>query len=213
LSDIVENSRHEIEQIHVNLDEEFVGSEIYNSNLDIAKSSTYFGYCLWKPYFLKREIEKNIANDRIVVYIDSADYIDATTVDHIAHFFLSNNEAKIAAWSPGKDDNRVSFCTKRECLVAMEEDSESTKNSPMIEAGFLSLRSSLETLAIVEEWLRFCCKKECVANEIVTHVNNYPEYKVNRADQSVLSVLFQRYNLSIFHKMPSGLHFDVRQKP
>lgn len=199
---------HDISQRHVDLDEEFVGSEFYNANIEIASSPVHFGYCIWKPHFIKKVIEEEMSDNRVVLYIDSADSLNESTVLHIIHFFENNLEAKISAWHSRKSSNRVSFCTKRECLISMDKDIDLYKNAPMIEAGFLSFRCNYETLKIVDEWQSFCLKKECIMTDIFTEVENYPEYRVNRADQSILSILFKKHDLSIFLQDLPGLIFD-----
>lgn len=192
---------------HVNLDLEFTNSEFFEKNKKIAQSKQGAGFCIWKPFFIKNLLDLSDEDD-IVIYIDSTDSVSVNTVKFIIDY-ITKNKTYILAWHQGTQKNKITVSTKRECLIKMNCDNDRYKNAQMIEAGFLVVVSSEKTKKIVNEWLEFCCEQECVLNDVTTKIPNYPEYKFNRYDQSVLSVLFEKHNLTKMQKIPD-LKFNVR---
>jgi hypothetical protein len=192
---------------HLNLDLEFVNSDFYQNHKEIAQSKKGAGFCIWKPYFLQKLLNQASDGD-IVIYVDSTDSITSNTVKFIIDYLIKN-DTFILAWHQNKSKNKILVSTKRECLIKMNCDNDKYKNAQMIEAGFLVAVASKTTKEIIDEWLNFCCEKECIVDDIMTDVANYPEYKFNRYDQSVLSVLFEKHKLTKLQQIP-GIRFNVR---
>ena len=192
--------RLQIDQRHVRLDIEFVQSDFYRENIRISSIEKLFGYCIWKPFYILECLE-TLQDNELLLYVDCSDYFSESTLVFVCKE-LENQD--IFAWHQGIDRNKIGVCTRRECMVTMNSDNEETRHAQMIEAGFLAIRKTQKALEIIKEWLHYCTHPECVVDESLDgKIENYPEYKFHRHDQSVLSILFHKYGLTKLKEIPT----------
>lgn len=193
-------------QKHISLEIDFDTTDFFKKNLSIASSNVSRGYCIWKPYFILQTLNQMKLND-LLFYVDCSDSFSSNTISYCKLLANNNFDFVMSAWYQNSSKNKIGVCTKRECLIEMNVDNEHFRNSQMIEAGFLCVKNCNKSVDIVNEWLNYCKKERCMLNETISDVKNYDEFKFNRYDQSVLSVLFEKHSLTKLKNIP-GLIFD-----
>jgi hypothetical protein len=149
------------------------------------------GYWLWKPYLILKTL-MNISENDTLVYTDSGMYFVKETISYLSKF---NNDV-------------VSFTTcglnkqlcKRDAFILMNLDTIEYTNSPQRIASILLFKKTNNSLNFVSEWLKFCEDPRIITDMPNTKQKNYPEFVDHRHDQSVFSLLAQKYNthLSLF---------------
>lgn len=175
----------------------------YLKNQAILQEPTGLGYWLWKPYIILEAMEKLSEND-IVIYADCGIEIIAEIHPLIK---LCAEKSPVLLFGNCNDVN--ASWTKRDCFVLMDCDSEEYWYSPHCDAALCLFRKTASTIAFLKEWLHYGCNKNIITdlpNE--GGKDNLPGFIEHRRDQSILSLLAQKYRLELY-RMPSqfGNHY------
>ena len=86
---------------------------------------------------------------------------------------------------------------------------ESFANSNQIWSGFLLLRKSFNSLRFIGEWLTYNQDDRIVTDSKSLFGPENNEFIENRHDQTVLSLLFKKWNISM-HTIDKKYMIDVR---
>lgn len=170
------------------LDEEFKGK-----NQKILEQDRGAGYWLWKPYVIKKALD-NIKNDEILFYSDSG-ITFIKPIDELITIMDTSDE-KIILFEL-EDFHPNKRWTKRDCFVLMGLDSEPFLSHPQLLASYILMRKNEFVVSFVNEWLTFAQDYRILTdspNEC--GLNNYEEFYDHRHDQSILSLLGRKYNLT-----------------
>jgi len=178
---------------------EFTDSDIdknfFFSNEKILSDKRGNGLWLWKPYFVLKALMQ-------VDYGDVVFYCDAGS------FFIRNIKNIINTM--GKSDIWISELpllekqfTKMDTFILMECMTDNYLETNQIQAGFIAVRKSENSLKFVEEWLNYCSQYEIIsASENKLGVNNDISFVAHREDQSVLSLVSKKFKI-IPHSDPT----------
>ncbi len=185
--------------------EEIKQTSFYNDNRSILDRGPGMGYWLWKPYIIL-EAMKGLSDGDIVIYSDSGIEI-ITSLDPL--FRLCREEQPVLLF--GNSNFTNSAWTKRDCFILMDCDQEGFWYGPQCDAAFLLVKKSPFSIKFLQEWLKFACDER-----ILTDIPNtsgkrdLPDFTEHRHDQSILSLLAQKYQLPL-HRMPSqfGNHYKT----
>lgn len=151
------------------------------------------GYWLWKSY-LTQKILKTMREDDILVYMDAGcalwphpearkrlnEYF-ATVRSHPAGFYGFSTEYPNAHYT--KEDTFLHFQTS-------EED----KQKPQIMSGATIWRCCAQTIQMATEWYETMSRNYNLIDDTPSKAPNHPEFKENRHDQSILTMLVHKYN-------------------
>lgn len=169
------------------LDEEFK-----EKNKKILEQERGAGYWLWKPYIIKKSLEK-INNDEILFYSDSGiSFIKP--IDELIDIMDSSSEKLLLFELEDFHPNKR--WTKRDCFVLMNLDSEPFLNQPQLLASYMVMRKNDFVLSFIDEWLTFAQDYRIITdspNEC--GLDNYGDFYDHRHDQSILSLLGRKYNI------------------
>lgn len=170
-----------------------IEQDFFEKNKKILSQKKGNGYWLWKPYFIKRSLER-LNYDDFLFYCDAGSYfinpitplinISLETGQDIITFELSQIE-------------RV--YTKRDAFILMEcENSKYTETKQRLASYNLWKKSKL-SMDFINEWLRYA-QDERIITDIENQCGfpNYPEFKEHRWDQSIFSLLTKKYNLDAY---------------
>ena len=159
------------------------------------------GNYLWKPYII-RDALSQLSEGDYLIFCDSGSK------------FKWGNKAKLSSWL---DQNQVATIdhprpqyqvTKRDAYVLMGlNNNPEYMNYPQRVSGFVALRKEQHTTNFVDEWLRYCCDIRIISdrpNECGQP--NYPGFVRNHHEQTVLSLLCQKYQI------PAYGHWDQMVK-
>jgi len=185
--------------------EEIKQTSFYPENRIILDQPSGMGYWLWKPYIML-EAMKGVSDGDIVIYSDSGIEIIAS-LDPL--FRLCREEQPIVLF--GNGDFRNAIWTKRDCFILMDCDEEAFWYGPHCDASFILMRRSPFSIKFLEEWLKFS-RDERILSDLpnTSGKKELPEFKEHRHDQSILSLLAQKYHLPLY-RMPSqyGNHYKM----
>jgi len=185
--------------------EEIKQTDFYRENKEILDQPKGIGYWLWKPYIIL-EAMKMISDGDIVVYSDSGIEI----IDRLDSLIsLCSEKQPILLFGNGNYTN--SMWTKRDCFILMECDSEPYWKSPHCDAAFSLFRKNEQVIQFLSEWLNYGRDARILTDlENTCGKKNLPGYIEHRWDQSILSLLAQKYRLSLY-RMPTqfGNHYKI----
>jgi len=182
-------------------------SSFYSKNKGILSQSKGVGYWLWKPYIILEALKEAEDGD-IVIYADCGIEIIS---DLKPLLDLCSKETDILLFANSNYQNKT--WTKRDCFILMDCDEQKYWDGLHADAAFCLFKKGDESIKFVNEWLMYasnaniltdlpnCCKKE-----------NFPEFIEHRSDQSILSLLAIKYNLSLY-RMPTqfGNHYKLSE--
>jgi len=143
-----------------------------------------YGFWFWKPYLIRKTLLENDS----VIYTDT----DYSLVDGDA----------IKAMLAGKDvalfnypfQNRI--WTKRDCFFYMDCDGEKYWNTQHLEAGISFWNKTNNSLALLKEWIFYTHDRRIISDDPnVSGMQNLPEFKDHRHDQSILTNLKERHGI------------------
>ena len=96
--------------------------------------------------------------------------------------------------------------TKRDCFVLMDCDTSKYHNANQLEAGLIGVKNSPLTFQVITEWLQNCQDENIVTDlPNISGESNFDGFRDHRHDQSILTNLFLKYNISSVDKK----HHDV----
>jgi hypothetical protein len=185
--------------------EELKTTPFYHENQEILDQPKGIGYWLWKPFIIL-EVMKTLSEDDIVIYSDCG--IEIT--DNLESL-ISICEKKESILLFGNGNFRNSLWTKRDCFILMDCDSELFWKGPHCDAAFSLFRKNDLCMQFLNEWFQYAKDKRIVTDLPNTcGKKNFPDFIEHRWDQSVLSLLAQKYNLPL-HRIPTqfGNHYKT----
>jgi hypothetical protein len=162
------------------LDEEFI-----SQNKKILSESRGAGYWMWKPYVIKKVLDKIGEND-ILMYSDSG-------ISFIRNVDKTNEKLLLFELEDVHPNKRW---TKRDCFVLLGLDSEPYLSQNQLLASYILMRKNNFVINFINEWLEYAKDYRIITdspNEC--GLPNYPEFVDHRHDQSILSLLGRKYNI------------------
>lgn len=179
----------------------------YNSNREIFECERGNGYWLWKPYFIKKTLE-TITEKDYLIYADAGAYY-INNIDLLINC-MKKEDIDIMLFSLG---NRYieSVWSKRDAFILMECDSARYAETPQCLAGFVLMKKSAFTYKFVNEWLSYAQDIRIISDQPNKKgKDNYPDFKENRHDQTILSLLSKKYGIKYFRD-PSCIRLDFEK--
>ncbi|MGE6567072.1 hypothetical protein ACQKE9_00750 [Shewanella vesiculosa] len=152
----------------------------YESNKNILEQKRGGGYWLWKPYFIKKVLEKQNIGDYVF-------YSDSGT------FFINKIKYLIDVMDRNDTDIMLFELPLIECewtnsylFKSLDLMSEKYRLSNQICATYILLRNSVKSRLFINEYLELCMNEN-----YITDVNTITDgiVKDHRHDQSILSLL------------------------
>lgn len=185
--------------------EEIKETDFYKKNEEILSHVKTMGNWLWKPYIIS-EVLKTLSEGDIVIYCDSGIEIIADLEPVIS---ICKEKEPILLFGNCNDIN-ADF-TKRDCFVLMECDEEKFWYGPHCDAAFTLFRKTDLSLTFLSHWLKYGSNKHIITDSPNNNgLENLPGYRGHRWDQSVLSLLAQKYQVSLY-RIPTqfGNHYKM----
>ena len=153
------------------------------------------GYWLWKSFIIRAALERVNVGD-YVFYTDSG----ASLVNNIRHLIEAMNAVGTSIMVfEGFNFWIERVYSKRDAFVLMDCDSPAYADSPQRIATYLLLRKDRDSIRFADEYLGYC-RDERILTDIPNRLGrpNYPDFKDNRHDQTVLSLLSKKWGLPAF---------------
>lgn len=154
-------------------------------------SAKGYGYYIWKPYVILKTL-LSMENDDILVYGDAGNDIPGTREDCLNIFnkvFSITNGVKVIACKQGWNIRWIKFDLYR----TMGWKTMYYAFKPMAEAARIVFQKNDKTMEFVNEWLQCCTTDYHNIDDSASKIPNLPFFLEHRYDQSVFSILFQKY--------------------
>jgi len=181
----------DIKQHHHTSDDLGIGFK--NKFKDFLKYKRGYGYCIWKPYLILKELNKLGEND-VLLYIDSTDRVEAEFFKAIKSHLNNNNNLFL------NRGFQHSHWTKRDTFVLMDCDTEHFYNQTQLEAGVIIVRKNKENTDLISEWFDNCSNPDILLDKPnVCGLPNLPGFREHRYDQSILTNIIAKRNINSFN--------------
>lgn len=172
-----------------NIDDEFA-----NQVGETLKQSRGGGYWLWKPYFVKKVLDR-IEDDDILIYCDSGCMINANggkRFNEYIDMLVSSETGTIDFELPHKEYEY----TKKEVFDYFNSSDE-VINSNQIMATVVLLRKCDHTSMLVNEWYKTACDNPFLFTDELIIRPQHKNFVANRYDQSVFSLIRKQRGANI----------------
>ena len=150
-----------------------------------------YGYWQWKSYLIRRELDK-MNESEVLLYCDGGCSLNgggySRLIDYIKLVYSS--KSGIVVFDQGLD---VRKWTKGD-VFAYFGDNEKYANHGQIASGIILIKKCANAVAMVDEWYYISHNHYDLLTDKPSVVSNFPEFKENRHDQSVLDLLSIKYN-------------------
>jgi hypothetical protein len=156
----------------------------------IQENPRGYGYWLWKPYIIKKQIE-NMKDDDILLYADCGCEIDIRKKKKIANVFEKVKDELIIANTTRVEKN----WNKMDLIIKMGMRYKMHLNSPQHEAGQILFLVCNKTRDFVNEWYKLACVYHNIDDSPSIN-ENVPSFKQHRHDQSIFSLLMKKNSIN-----------------
>lgn len=183
-----------------------IDSEFKCKNKAILNAKKGAGYWLWKPYIILQKLQQ-INDGDILCYCDSM-YTFINSVKNL-NINWSQNDIFITHNKPNEDKYIEKWFSKRDALILMDADVPLYYDTIQAWAGFLLIKKTENTIKYVTEWLKYAQDERIISDDKSILGNEYIEFRENRHDQTVLSLLAKKWNIS-FNDFPQEFMYNLR---
>lgn len=161
------------------IDKEFVAS--HKSTFADVRG---FGYWVWKPYLINREL-KSMQDGDILIYADAG----VELINNVNHII---DRMKNDVWVFGNMWQHEHWC-KMDVIKRVFPNGQFDKQ---VQASVIFFRASRQSRKIVEDWLYYCGYKDLI-DDSTSVTPNHPEFREHRHDQAILTCLVYRDKLPL----------------
>jgi hypothetical protein len=169
-----------------------LSEEFRSKNREILLENQGAGLWVWKPYIILEHLKSMNMGD-VLIYADAG--VVATKEISSLVDFCSSTERGMCAFSIGKPElNRL--YAKRQVFIDLECDETKCWDSAHASSSILVLTKSAFVEYLIQEWLGYVQKKSLVDNTLSRA--ELPGFRYHLHDQSILSVLLAKKNITIF---------------
>lgn len=166
---------------------------------DILAQPRGGGYWLWKPYLIRQALDSLGPGD-VLLYCDSGrddfycfDRFPAQLV-HLARTIQQGFVIGPVIHQHGAG----AYWTKRDAFLLLDADRPEIVNGPQLQATWSLWRCTPEALRFADLWLAACCDPRIVTDMPNTLGRpNYPGFHEHRHDQSALTLLAYREDVTV----------------
>lgn len=183
-----------------------IDSEFYKKNAQIFAVQRGGGYWIWKPYIIADAL-KRVKDGDYVVYTDSG-----SVLLHDIHIFtniMERDHTDVMCFAIGEMEYKW---TKRDAFILMDMDREDVAMSNQICAGYIIVRKTASSVALVNEFLEYSQDMRIVSDdENVLGKDNYDGFEESRHDQTAWSLLCKKHGIKPYRD-PSQYGFTALPK-
>lgn len=163
-----------------------IDGKFYKENESILSLPRGNGYWLWKPYFIKKSLEKINFGDYLM-YSDSGSVYIRKILNIINRMdqdvYLGNVESLEREY------------TKKDAFVLLDADIEVIKNTKQFEASFILIRKTKWSIKFIDEWLQGCLTGDLITDAKSCLGEDDADFIEHRHDQSLLSIVAKKNNI------------------
>jgi len=158
----------------------------------IMNNERGYGLWIWKPYIIKKQLEKITEND-ILVYADSGCILNINGKDRMNEYIEMSKKSKsgIVCFQLSQIE-----CEWTKMDVFNYLNANDLLETKQIISGIFIIRKSDKSVEIINKWYDICCNYNLIDDSQSISIN-HEFFKENRHDQSIISLLIKQNNNSI----------------
>lgn len=160
----------------------------------IEKNKRGYGYWIWKPYLIKKTMEKMKDGD-MLLYLDAGCEIDINEKEYLINCFdISKTDYIVGTFTCIERD-----WNKMDLLLKLDMNDTTYLNTSQRQASALYFICK-KIRSLVNEWYEIACDYHMI-DDSPSIAPNLPCFKEHRHDQSIFSLLTKKYNLYSKHSL------------
>ena len=167
-----------------------IDRDFLEKNIKILSQPRGAGYWIWKPYFIKKTLDKMNDGD-LLVYSDSGSYYQSSTQPLID--FIQKEKTGVLSFELKGLLEKV--YTQRDTFSLMGLDEPKYSESSQREATYIWLIKNEFTVKLIDEYLEFA-QDERIITDLPSQSENFPDFQDHRHDQSIWSLLCKKYDIT-----------------
>jgi hypothetical protein len=176
-----------------------------NSNF-ILNNPRGYGYWLWKPYLIKKTLEKMETGD-MLLYLDSGCELNIHGKDKMQHFINLAQEKKIIGTIAGSTDCNY---TKMDLIKYLKMDNNiELLIRPQMQACALLMQKCDIIVKLFNEMYEIGSNNYNLIDDSPSVATNYNIFREHRHDQSIFSLLVKKYNLINYDLNPTDWGYGL----
>lgn len=151
-------------------------------------------YCLWRPFIVLDALEKSEYGD-VVIYCDAGAYF----VNRLSYFIEMMNKEKTNALFFELPFLEKQW-TKRDIFVDLDADKPIYTDTNQVMSTIFVLKKTNETVLLMKEFANIAKNNPSLFTDEPNRgaIENYPEFKENRHNQSVLSIIVKKHGYKTY---------------
>ena len=151
-----------------------------------------FGLWVWKPFLVMKTLE-SLPEDALLLYLDAGCSINASqlSIKRWNEYLGLVRRTNVLAFQL----DGVGFSEKawnRKDLVDLIGLDKNDLETNQIEPGVVFYKNTRETREFVKEWFRLCTQDDYRFLKDPDSLEQFPEFREHRWDQSIFSVLYKK---------------------
>ena len=165
---------------------EDIDEKFHEESKNILDQSKGGGYWLWKPYFIKKTLEK-LNNSDYLFYSDSG------------AFFLKNVDILIEELEKYNQDIMgfelpliESQWTKKELFINMGCANEMYSKTNQVCASYILIRKTKFSVDFFDQYLKYGCNEVNITDSYDDNIEQDENFIDHRHDQSIFSLLYKK---------------------
>lgn len=181
--------------------EEFLkeNEEFWNKHNEfVEKNRKGYGFYIWKPYVIKKTMEKMNDGD-ILLYLDAGCEIDPTKAHEMNKLIEQVKKEKIVGGGTGMPEGQF---TKKDLFIKLNLYNKECFHSMQCQGGTNFFLICDETRNLVNEWYNLACDykniDESRSNSDIPDIKSHIIIHQHRHDQSIFSLLTKKYKIFSF---------------
>jgi hypothetical protein len=168
----------------------------------VEKNVRGWGYWIWKPYIIYKNMEKLEKND-ILLYADCGCEIDIRKKEKIKELIENVKKENLIGSYPCKKYHPFLNERKWNKMDVLKyfnlENDNDFLNTNQRQASALIMVKNDKTMSFLKEWYEICSNNYNLIDDSPSIENNLEVFEQNRHDQSIFSILSKKHD--IFSKM------------
>jgi hypothetical protein len=156
----------------------------------IENNKRGYGYWIWKPYIIKKTMEKMKDGD-MLLYADCGCEIDINRKNELINDFELVKKYYIIGSSTGEIEKKWN---KMDLIEKLNANDDKYINTIQKQAGVNLFYICKKTRNLVNEWYELCCDYHLI-DDSPSILSNAKEFIEHRHDQSIFSLLCKKNNI------------------
>lgn len=186
-----------------------LSNEFRRSRSEVLQIERGFGAWSWKSYIISKRLAQ-LEDGAVLAYCDSL-YSFKRDARETVEGWLRDRDLVLFHNKPSEHIFLERHWSKYDAFHVLGANLTVHGQTPQVWAGFVCLRKTFDTVALVREWSDRCADVRLMCDAPSIYGHEAPGFVEGRHDQTVLSLLSKIRRLGVpFIDFPSDLLFNLR---